>query len=149
MEAIINTPATTTYLKDYRPSAFLIPEIVLDIDFRSEEDARVEAWLSVTRNPDSEASTELALDIDEVPVESVAIDGIAVAPVRWREDRRHLTVTGVPESFQLVTVSRLNPRANTKLMGIYTSGTGFFSLCEAEGFRRITPLLYRPDVMAR
>ena len=34
-------------------------------------------------------------------------------------------------------------------MGIYTSSTGFFSLCEAEGFRRITPFLDRPDVMAR
>jgi aminopeptidase N len=41
------------------------------------------------------------------------------------------------------------PKQNTKLMGIYSSSTGFFSLCEAEDFRRITPFLDRPDVMAQ
>ena len=44
---------------------------------------------------------------------------------------------------------RIYPKQNTKLMGIYSSSTGFFSLCEAEGFRRITPFLDRPDVMAQ
>jgi aminopeptidase N len=64
-------------------------------------------------------------------------------------DDRHLTLPGVPDAFSLKTVSRINPKRNTKLMGIYTSSTGFFSLCEAQGFRRITPFLDRPDVMAR
>jgi hypothetical protein len=41
------------------------------------------------------------------------------------------------------------PKQNTKLMGIHSSSTGFFSLCEAEDFRRITPFLDRPDVMAQ
>jgi aminopeptidase N len=64
-------------------------------------------------------------------------------------DERHLTLPKVPDSFELVTLSRIYPQKNTKLMGIYTSSTGFFSLCEAEGFRRITPFLDRPDVMAQ
>ena len=64
-------------------------------------------------------------------------------------DASSLTIAAVPDAFQLETVSRLNPKQNTKLMGLYTSSTGFFSLCEAQGFRRITPFLDRPDVMSR
>jgi aminopeptidase N len=139
----------TVYLQDYRPTAFLIPEVELDIDLQSEDDARVEARLDVRRNPEGEASRSLVLDLDEVTVESVAIDGQDLPAARWQADGRHLTIRDVPESFRLTTVSRIHPRSNTKLMGIYTSSTGFFSLCEAEGFRRITPFLDRPDVMAR
>ncbi|RYG06519.1 MAG: aminopeptidase N, partial [Burkholderiales bacterium] len=40
------------------------------------------------------------------------------------------------------------PAKNTKLMGLYVSNDSFFTQCEAEGFRRITYFLDRPDVMA-
>jgi aminopeptidase N len=146
----MNAPVHTTYLKDYRPPAFLIPQVVLDIDLVSEDEARVEATLTVRRNP---AATEphpaLTLDLDEVTVESVTLDGQRLPPERWHVTERHLVVRDAPTVFNLTTVSRIHPRSNTKLMGIYTSSTGFFSLCEAEGFRRITPFLDRPDVMAR
>ena len=134
----MDVPAHTTYLKDYRPPAFLIPRVDLDIDLVSEDDARVEATLAVRRNP---AATEphpaLTLDLDEVAIESVSLDGQRLPADRWHVTERHLVVRNAPESFTLTTVSRIHPRANTKLMGIYTSSTGFFSLCEAEGFRRI------------
>ena len=140
----------TVLLKDYRPPAFLIHEVVLDIDLISEDDALVKSELAVRRNPAAPASSaDLVLDIDEITVESVAIDGTVLPADRWTADARHLTVAAVPDEFSLQTVSRIHPRQNTKLMGIYLSGTGFFSLCEAEGFRRITPYLDRPDVMAR
>jgi aminopeptidase N len=142
------SPATV-FLKDYRPTSHLIPEVVLDINLLSEDEARIEAHLTLRPNPEGQASASLALDIDEVRVESVAIDGRLLAPELWQADGPHLTIRDVPASCRLSTVSRIHPRSNTKLMGIYTSSTGFFSLCEAEGFRRITPFLDRPDVMAR
>src|SRR4051812_2866817 len=141
--------STTVRLIDYRPPAFLIPEVQLDIDLQSLDEAVVKALLKVRRNPDLAPASSLVLDIDEVDVESVTLDGQLVPKDRWSADGRHLTVREVPAEFQLATVSRIHPRANTKLMGIYTSSAGFFSLCEAEGFRRITPFLDRPDVMAR
>src|SRR6478672_1508493 len=128
----MNAAVPTVRLADYRRPAFLIPEVVLDIDLQSEDEARVAATLSVQRNPDGAPSTTLVLDLDEVSVESVAIDGKPLPPGRWQADARHLTVQDVPASFRLDTVSRIHPRQNTKLMGIYTSSTGFFSLCEAE-----------------
>ncbi|AMO24519.1 aminopeptidase N [Ramlibacter solisilvae] len=141
---------STVYLKDYRPPAFLVSEVELDIDLLGEDEARVAARLALQRNPAApRPPADLELDIDEIAVESVAIDGQPVGDGRWAADARHLTVKDVPAAFELRTVTRIRPRQNTKLMGIYLSGTGFFSLCEAEGFRRITPFLDRPDVMAR
>lgn len=145
----MNALAATVHLKDYRPASFLIPEVELDIDLLSEDDARVEANLVVRRNPDAPSSSALVLDLDDLSVESVAVDGELLSAERWQADDQRLTIGDLPEAFRLATVSRISPSQNTKLMGIYTSSTGFFSLCEAQGFRRITPFLDRPDVMAR
>ena len=147
----MNSTATnaTVYLKDYAVPDFFIPEIELDISL-FEDEAVVQAKLTVNRNhAASERAAPLRLDIDELTLEKVALDGVTVARDRYMLDERHLTIPKVPDNFELVTLSRIYPQKNTKLMGIYTSSTGFFSLCEAEGFRRITPFLDRPDVMAR
>jgi aminopeptidase N len=144
-----STTAATVYLKDYTVPAFLIPEVELDISL-FEDDTRVRAKLVVERNgAAADPRAPLAFDIDELTVESVALNGVALTPDRYKVDARHLTIPNLPDRFELTTVSRIVPKKNTKLMGIYTSHTGFFSLCEAEGFRRITPFLDRPDVMAR
>jgi aminopeptidase N len=146
----MNSPApAATCLEDYAVPAFLVPRIELDIDL-FEDDARVRARLEVQRNPEAAAPTSpLLLDVDELTIESVVLDGIALTPDRYRLDERRLTIPNVKDAFELVTVCRIHPGKNTKLMGIFTSSTGFFSLCEAEGFRRITPFPDRPDVMAR
>jgi aminopeptidase N len=144
------TNRSTVYLKDYAPPPFLIASVELDIDLADESDARIAATLAVERNPASTGRTAaLQLDLDEVVVESVAIDGAALDAARYALDERHLTLPEVPDAFTLKTVSRVDPKRNTKLMGIFTSSAGFFSLCEAQGFRRITPFLDRPDVMAK
>jgi aminopeptidase N len=141
--------SATIYLKDYTVPDFFIPEIELDISL-FEDHAAVRAKLVVERNTAAaEPTAPLRLDVDELILEVVALDGSTVAPDRYILDERHLTIPKVPDSFELLTVSRIYPQKNTKLMGIYTSSTGFFSLCEAEGFRRITPFPDRPDVMAR
>ncbi|OAD23201.1 aminopeptidase N, partial [Candidatus Thiomargarita nelsonii] len=60
-----------------------------------------------------------------------------------------LTIPDVPESFELAIETEINPKANTALTGLYLSGGNFCTQCEAQGFRRITYMLDRPDVMAR
>jgi aminopeptidase N len=147
----VNSIATsaTVYLKDYAVPDFFIPQIELDISL-FEHDATVQAKLVVERNDAAtEPAAPLRLDVDELTLESVVLDGVALSADRYILDERHLTIAKVPDRFELVTVSRIYPEKNTKLMGIYTSSTGFFTLCEAEGFRRITPFPDRPDVMAR
>lgn len=140
----------TVYLADYAVPPFVIPEITMDIDLRTEELAVVRTLLRVERNQGAEHPEEpLRLDLDELEVESVSLDGQLLERGRYALDSSSLSLSDVPSTFTLETVSRINPKANTKLMGIYTSSAGFFSLCEAEGFRRITPFPDRPDVMAR
>jgi len=144
---IATTPIV--YLKDYTAPSFLIPKVELDISL-FEEDAVVQATLAVERNSEApERTGALQLDVDELSLESISLNGVALTSDQYVLDERRLTISGVPNRFELATVCRIDPKHNTKLMGIYTSSTGFFSLCEAEGFRRITPFLDRPDVMAR
>jgi aminopeptidase N len=141
--------AATVYLKNYIPPAFLIPEVELDISL-FEDHAVVRSKLAVERNREAADSTApLQLNIDELRVESVILNKIVLTTDQYTVDEHHLTITKAPNTFELATVCRIYPAQNSKLMGIYTSSTGFFSLCEAEGFRRITPFLDRPDVMAR
>jgi aminopeptidase N len=140
---------TTIQLKDYRPPAFLIRTVDLDVALH-EEHAEVRARLALQRNAAAnDRNAPLALDGDELELVSVAIDGRALAAGAYSLDAEHLTIPGVPDAFTLETVVRSAPRKNTKLMGLYASQDGFFTQCEAEGFRRITFFLDRPDVMAR
>jgi aminopeptidase N len=48
----------------------------------------------------------------------------------------------------LETLVEIHPETNTALDGLYKSGGNFCSQCEAEGFRRITWFLDRPDALA-
>jgi aminopeptidase N len=110
----------------------------------------VRARLAVKRNPAAKGPrAPLVLDGDEVQLESAAIDGRTLAATEYALDGAQLTIPSVPDAFTLDTVVRIEPRKNTKLMGLYASKDGFFTQCEAEGFRRITFFADRPDVMAR
>jgi aminopeptidase N len=112
--------------------------------------ARVAATLAIHRNPKSAAiKAPLILDGDELELESVALDGMQLSATAYAVDAKHLTIVAVPDQFTLKTVCKIRPEQNTKLMGLYASKDGYFTQCEAEGFRRITYFIDRPDVMAR
>ena len=146
---MLNPTPATIYLKDYTPPAFLISAVDLDVDLRDEE-TRVTATLSVQRNTAAAAKdAPLILDGADLVLESVSVDARALDAGDFRIDGERLIVPGVPDAFRLKTVVRIRPRDNTRLMGLYASRDGYFTQCEAEGFRRITWFIDRPDVMAR
>ncbi|MBE0615911.1 MAG: aminopeptidase N [Burkholderiales bacterium] len=139
----------TIYLKDYSPPAFLISSVDLDVDIR-EDHTLVRAVLDIRRNPQSaDAGGALLLDGDEIELVSASLDGRALAPGEYSLTPESLAIVNVPAQFQLETVSRIEPQKNTRLEGLYASRNGLFTQCEAEGFRRITWFIDRPDVMAR
>jgi aminopeptidase N len=136
---------TTIYLKDYAPPAFLIGRVALDIDIRA-DDTLVKANLAVRRNPASkEKDAPLVLDGDELELVSLSLDGKEFPHAATSET---LTLSGVPDAFTLETVTRIVPQKNTKLEGLYATQSGFVTQCEAQGFRRITWFLDRPDNLA-
>jgi len=137
-----DTPQTV-YLKDYIPPAFLVDTV--DLDFVIDTGGTtVTATLAMRRNP-AVAPQPLVLDGDELETLSVAVDG---RKVPFLATENTLTVTDVPEAFTLQTVVRIQPEKNTRLSGLYRSKDGYFTQCEAQGFRRITWFLDRPDVMS-
>ena len=133
--------AKAVHLKDYTPPAFRVETIDLDVDIR-EDHALVKAKLEVRRNTPG----PLVLDGDELELVSLLLDG---EKTRYTVDAETLTISDVPDAFTLETVSRIYPQKNTKLEGLYATKHGFVTQCEAQGFRRITWFIDRPDVMAR
>ncbi len=141
--------AKTIHLKDYTPPAFLISTIELDVEIRG-QDALVRARLAIVRNPDAaDQSAPLALNGDELSLQSIALDGRKLAAEEYSVDADRLTVHKVPDTFKLATAVIIVPQKNTKLEGLYATKAGFVTQCEAEGFRRITWFIDRPDVMAK
>ncbi|HEY1289602.1 MAG TPA: aminopeptidase N [Burkholderiales bacterium] len=129
------------HLKDYAAPAFRVETVELDVDIR-EDHALVKARLEVRRN----AQGPLVLDGDELELVSVSVNGAAA---RHEVTPETLTLHDVPDAFALETVTRIVPQQNTKLEGLYATKNGFVTQCEAQGFRRITWFIDRPDVMAR
>src|SRR5258706_851947 len=145
---LTSTPKTI-FLKDYTPPAFLVSSVDLDVDLHDDH-ALVKAKLAIARSPKSaDPKAPLELDGDELELVSVALDGRAIAEGAFTVSGDHLEIPGVPDRFILETAVRIRPGQNTKLMGLYASRDGYFTQCEAEGFRRITYFPDRPDVMSR
>ncbi|TXS92789.1 aminopeptidase N [Parahaliea maris] len=135
------------YLKDYRPPAFLIQRTRLAFDLY-EDHALVAATLHIRRNPAAEPGEALVLHGQELELLSIALDGRELAGQEYSLTDDTLQVASVPDQFTLTTRTRIRPQDNTSLEGLYKSRTMFCTQCEAEGFRKITYYLDRPDVMA-
>ncbi|MGE0873445.1 MAG: aminopeptidase N [Burkholderiales bacterium] len=136
-------------LKDYAPPPYLVDRIELDVDIRA-DDALVQAKLAIRRNPAcAQKHPPLVLDGDELELVSVSLDGCLVRDADFEVDDHSLTLHDLPASFTLETVTRIVPQRNTKLEGLYAAASGFVTQCEAQGFRRITWYIDRPDVLAR
>src|SRR5262245_1535415 len=129
------------HLKDYTPPAFRVDSVDLDVDIR-EDHALVRAKLALRRN----APGPLVLDGDELELVSIRLDG---KEPKYTVTAEQLSVSDAPDAFTLETVTRICPQKNTKLEGLYATKHGFVTQCEAQGFRRITWFIDRPDVMAR
>jgi aminopeptidase N len=129
----------TVYLNDYSAPDFYIDHVALVFDLDPTH-TRVTSRLQVRRNGTHERP--LVLDGSDT-LALISVTGVA----QVKGDK--LIVTDSRNSFELEIVTQINPSANTQLMGLYMSDGIFCTQCEAEGFRRITYFLDRPDVMAR
>ena len=140
-----NTPAAVIRREDYSAPAFWIDTVHLSFDLDPAK-TRVLNKMTLRRNPDVPAQA-LRLDGDELNLARVLVNG---AGTSFKLDAGQLVLENLPasDSFELEIFTTCAPAKNTKLMGLYVSNDSFFTQCEAEGFRRITYYLDRPDVMA-
>ena len=139
---------STIYLSDYQVPAYLIDTTALVFEL-GEESTQVSSQLHIRRNPASTiSSAPLALHGTELTLISLAIDGRTLDASEWTQSGEQLIIAEVPAEFVLRCETRIHPQENTSLEGLYKSSGMFCTQCEAEGFRKITYYLDRPDVMS-
>ncbi|OGT28093.1 MAG: aminopeptidase N, partial [Gammaproteobacteria bacterium RIFCSPHIGHO2_01_FULL_42_8] len=139
----------TTYLKDYTPPDFLIDSVHCHFEIE-ENDIIVKSLLRVRRNAASKnQKADLVLDGEALILQQVALNGKILPAEKMCVTNKTLTILNVSDTFSLETTVQIFPKKNTTLMGLYQSRNNLCTQCEAEGFRRITYFLDRPDVMSR
>ncbi|HGS4503105.1 TPA: aminopeptidase N [Vibrio parahaemolyticus] len=131
------------YRKDYQAPSHTITDIDLTFDLY-DNDTIVIALSKVVQKGES---TTLELDGEGLELRSVKVDGEDWAHHEVKE--ASLVLSDLPAEFELEIITKIDPEANTALEGLYKSGGAFCTQCEAEGFRRITYYLDRPDVLAK
>ena len=140
-----NTTPTKIHLKDYTPPTYTITDVNL-VFVLDDTKTRVRATLKMNRV--NAQKTPLVLDGEDLILNNILIDGRSLNSDEYNVDKESLTIFDVPESFTLDIENEINPSENTRLEGLYKSGKLFCTQNEAQGFRRITYYLDRPDVMA-
>ncbi|MDE1165691.1 MAG: aminopeptidase N [Pseudomonas sp.] len=137
------------YLKDYQAPEYLIDETHLTFELHDDH-TLVHAQLVMRRNPARGAGLPpLVLDGQQLELLNVSLDDAELAAADYTLTDSHLTVQPKAAAFTLDTSVRIHPETNTALEGLYKSSGMFCTQCEAEGFRKITYYLDRPDVMSK
>lgn len=131
------------YRKDYLSPSHTITDLDLTFDLHDKE--TIVTAVSQVKQLRDEAS--LRLDGESLKLVSVSVNGTVWED--YQEVEGALVLNALPAEFELTIVTEIDPEANTALEGLYKSGGAFCTQCEAEGFRRITYYLDRPDVLAK
>ncbi len=137
------------HLKDYRPPAYLIDKI--DLDFTLDPTrTHVRSRMSVRPNPQASGRREqLRLDGEHLELVEIKLDGAPLAKKDYKLTDTSLMLLKTPSGpFKLEITTIVDPQANKALQGLYRTNSVYCTQCEAEGFRRITYFLDRPDVLS-
>jgi len=143
------TDSTPRFLADYRPADFTINTVSLTINL-DDTCSQVISELSITRQ--GEHQQAMQLNGEHLTLASLIIDNQPLNKEQYQLSDTLLTIpaSSLPTSdnFTVTITTEINPQENTALEGLFKSGDAFCTQCEAEGFRRISYYLDRPDVMA-
>jgi aminopeptidase N len=135
------------YLKDYQQPYYWIDTVDMVFEL-GEEQTRVQTTAVFRRNTDTASDKALVLSGEHMKLGYVKLDGNVLSEQDYDVSDNELTIRTVPDKFTLEVETFIKPQENTALEGLYKSSGNFCTQCEAEGFRRITYYLDRPDVMA-
>ncbi len=150
---MIETKPKTIYLKDYQPALYQIVSIDLNFDLYDDR-ALVHSTLVCQTNKTHPSYQEknaqrLVLNGEKLVLQEIKLNSRVLSLNEYQVDSKSLTIFEVPEQFSLEIKTEIYPDKNTELAGLFRSKTLFCTQCEAEGFRRITYYLDRPDVISK
>ena len=141
-----NAQPQAIYLKDYKKPNFFIETTKLDFEL-FETHALVKSELKLIKNIENNDST-LILNGQDLELLKVSVNGVQIGKSDYQLDSESLTLFDLKDECVLSIETKIKPQDNTALEGLYKSSNMFCTQCEAEGFRRITYYLDRPDVMS-
>ena len=141
-------PPQTIRLADYQAPDYRIEHVDLAF-FLDPKRTIVKSRLEIRRAPNAKPDAPLTLDGENIELLKIAIDEDRLAPDAYRLTDKSLTILSPPKEFALDLETACAPEANTSLSGLYLSNGMFCTQCEAEGFRRITYFIDRPDCLAK
>lgn len=137
------------FLNDYATPPFLISAVELHFDLGVDETTvRAVSAFRRTHVHGLKERVPLILNGHGLALRSILLDGVTLPSSSYEVTAKALIIRDVPDVFTLDVVTAIKPQENTALEGLYKSSGNFCTQCEAEGFRRITYFLDRPDVMA-
>jgi aminopeptidase N len=137
----------TIYRKDYTVPDFVIHDVKLHFSLAA-ENTKVLSTLMLQRNSESKnQNANLVLHGENLVLQKVILNETEITDYVLTPET--LTISNVPETFTLMIENTINPKENTALEGLYLSNGMLCTQCEAEGFRKITYFLDRPDVMTK
>jgi len=139
------TDFTARYLSDYQVSDFSISTV--DLTFELADTTTIVTNVMAVKRENNNAK-QLILDGEQLKLISLQINQQALPESSYQINAMQLTIDANIDEFTLTIVTEIDPLNNTSLEGLFKSGGAFCTQCEAEGFRRITYYLDRPDVMA-
>ena len=137
----------TIYLKDYQQPAFWIDTVDLEFDL-FDDHALVTSTVLYQRNQQS-TETDLELFGVELELQKISVNDYELSEKDYTLDDESLTLTNLADEFTLEINTKIFPQKNKSLEGLYQSSGNFCTQCEAQGFRKITYFLDRPDVMGK
>ncbi len=143
---VANNSPVTIYRKDYTEPAYWIDSVHLTFDLQ-ESFTQVTNRLRVKRNQQV-AKQPLILSGVDLQLISIAVQGRVLLVDEYQLDKTSLALELSVDDTEICMVTRIHPARNTSLEGLYLSNGMYCTQCEAEGFRKITYYLDRPDVMA-
>ena len=142
----LDQQSKTIYLKEYKEPDFLIDHVELTFELH-EEQTRVVSVLQLRKNTSDNVSS-LVLMGEGLELGKVKMDNSLLDAKAYEVTDTALTVFDVADEFSLEIETFIKPQENFSLEGLYKSSGNYCTQCEAEGFRKITYFLDRPDVMA-
>ncbi len=145
----MNQPKTI-FLKDYKPSAFVIDSINLQVDIYDDR-TTVHSVLKIQKSQDQKGkASHLELNGENMTLKSIKMNGVILSADRYQLSADKLVLLNVDQNeFELQIENEIDPANNKACEGFYQSGDQFCTQCEPEGFRKITYFIDRPDVMAK
>ena len=124
------------YLSEYQVPDFTIKNTRLEFEL-DEQQTRVRSNLRISRQT-GDSTAALRLNGVGLKLIKIEIDGVGLSSGQYEITDEQLVISNVPDNFEFHCEVEINPKANTRLEGLYLSSGNFCTQCEAEGFRYIT-----------